>query len=53
MLRIGQEIKMLRIGVKKNKILKENVLKKNPNQIKNKKDENIDSKQIILIKEDN
>lgn len=44
---------MLRIGVKKNKILKENVLKKNSNQIKNKKDVNIDSKQIILIKEDN
>lgn len=44
---------MLRIGVKKNKKLKENVLKKNPNQIKNKKDVNIDSKQIILIKEDN
>lgn len=44
---------MLRIGVKKNKILKENVFKKNPNQIKNKKDVNIDSKQIVLIKEDN
>lgn len=43
---------MLRIGVKKNKILKENV-KKNPNQIKNKKDVHVDSKQIILIKEDN
>lgn len=43
---------MLRIGVKKNKILKENV-KKKPNQIKNKKDVLVDSKQIILIKEDN
>lgn len=44
---------MLRIGVKKNKIIEVKCFLKNPNQIKNKKDVNIDSKQIILIKEDN
>lgn len=45
---------MLRIGVKKNKkkILKENVLKTKLYITKLKK-KDVDSKQIILIKEDN